>query len=317
MKNKFPAIVILFLIHVSITKAQSLAWAFPDSGIVWCQSTRWGNPTEASGGTDQQIFPDGSDTLINGLIYYKLFHTGSRYNSIPGSAAIYFTYQPYGFFRNDTLNELVEFRRIYEDPIIYDFNLNVGDTIFFPRYPEMVVIDSISTIWIGGLQRRIYFYEWWSEVGYLIEGLGPYTGLGEAAFSSGIIDYAATLNCLTINDSSYSIVHSNFPTALPTYEETSCDWCKGIAVYTTNILNNTPFNIFPNPATDQVIIDFNNTHQNAKIDILNISGQLIYSEKNTTTDKKVIDVSDFKAGIYFAIIKTSSGLDIKKFQIIR
>lgn len=76
-----------------------------------------------------------------------------------------------------------------------------------------------------------------------------------------------------------------------------------------NYEENVGLNIFPNPTTDNIIIE---TSQNAEIEILNIEGQTIkYFISNEKITK--IDVSGILSGMYFVKVKTKDGIAIKKF----
>ena len=72
-----------------------------------------------------------------------------------------------------------------------------------------------------------------------------------------------------------------------------------------------PLNIsvFPNPATDNLIIE---APQNATIELLNIEGQLIktIAAKENITN---IDISGFSKGMYFVKIKDEKWIAVKKF----
>ena len=67
--------------------------------------------------------------------------------------------------------------------------------------------------------------------------------------------------------------------------------------------------IYPNPATDNLIIE---TPQKATIEILNIQGQLIKTIA-ASGNKTSVDVSAFPSGVYVVEIKTEKGIAVKKF----
>gem|GEM_PF-6204511 len=299
----------------------SYAWAFPDSGIVWCQSMSWGIPTDVYGNLNHQIFPDGSDTIINGLKYYKLFHTGTDFISIPLPFGRYnsFHKELYGFFRNDTLSEKVEFRTTNNSisSIIYDFNLNVGDTCY--PYDEQTIVDSISTVWLNGIARRVYHYGGGWLTGYFIEGIGPYTGLGEAAFSVST-DYAANLNCLSINDSSYRFLFNsgNHPDSFDIFSDTTCNWCSQIPTAVNGMLSTKVITIYPNPASDKIAILFEHPPTSSFLVIQNIYGQIMSAESISSNSKEVIiNIISLAAGTYSATIRTDQGISVSRFLVTR
>ena len=70
------------------------------------------------------------------------------------------------------------------------------------------------------------------------------------------------------------------------------------------------FNVYPNPATDHITIKlFGDIPREFRIDIINIAGLKLYTEKLTFTDKfyieKVIPLSNFSFGVYYVRIMSS------------
>ncbi|MBQ8221813.1 MAG: choice-of-anchor J domain-containing protein [Bacteroidales bacterium] len=72
--------------------------------------------------------------------------------------------------------------------------------------------------------------------------------------------------------------------------------------------NTITFNIYPNPVESQLIISTEENIEN--IGIFTLNGQIIY-EGNY--DKKGIDVSEFKAGVYFIKIMTNNREVVERF----
>ena len=99
------------------------------------------------------------------------------------------------------------------------------------------------------------------------------------------------------------------------YEETGeyliklklCNNCDTILIE-KNILiesvgiseNENKISVYPNPFKDEIIIDFANA-DNSLIQIFDICGKLIYSQK-TSQNKNKIDTREFSSGVYFVII---------------
>ena len=78
--------------------------------------------------------------------------------------------------------------------------------------------------------------------------------------------------------------------------------------------NNCCFEIYPNPANDNITIE-NNSIANIKdvmISICNIQGKLLLQQPMLQT-KVNIDVSSFAEGMYFIEMKTEKGIKVKKF----
>jgi hypothetical protein len=81
-----------------------------------------------------------------------------------------------------------------------------------------------------------------------------------------------------------------------------------VSISEQNNMNN--LKIYPNPLSDQLIINLNEI-ENCQINILSITGELkksFYTNKEIT----VIDISDLKKGIYFIEVKSTSFFYVKK-----
>jgi hypothetical protein len=75
--------------------------------------------------------------------------------------------------------------------------------------------------------------------------------------------------------------------------------------------------MYPNPATDNVLIE-NVTNYNLKqIAVYNVIGQKIYDRKADSKSKHNIDVSKFVSGIYTVRIETTEGTAVRKFEVLK
>ena len=69
--------------------------------------------------------------------------------------------------------------------------------------------------------------------------------------------------------------------------------------------------IYPNPAIDEIFIEYQNTSANeAEIMLVSNDGKVVFSStiKDNSNFKKKLDVSNFSKGVYFIRIKTNSTL---------
>lgn len=74
--------------------------------------------------------------------------------------------------------------------------------------------------------------------------------------------------------------------------------------------NTSLFNIFPNPATDNLSIEAN--EEITEVNIYNIIGVNVYNEQCTNNNLNV-NISDFNSGVYFVKVKTGNGETVKRF----
>ena len=101
------------------------------------------------------------------------------------------------------------------------------------------------------------------------------------------------------------------------------DKAGNITQHTIQFVNSTGINeifglddlisIFPNPASDKFVINFNNSKENFSLVILNIIGQVILSKKiNTASNTEQVDLSGQPAGVYFVKLQTTDNTVVKK-----
>ena len=77
-------------------------------------------------------------------------------------------------------------------------------------------------------------------------------------------------------------------------------------------MEETNWNIYPNPSTDYLWIDFKHTVQIKELSIFNNIGMKVYSELLTETDKLGVNVSQFERGIYFIRCELINGETMTK-----
>ena len=81
-------------------------------------------------------------------------------------------------------------------------------------------------------------------------------------------------------------------------------------------IEQTDFQIYPNPATSQINIDWQNSSLQIKnIEVLNVVGEKIWEKKIFSSKLISIDVSQWAKGVYFIKSNTSSGIISKRIII--
>jgi len=74
-----------------------------------------------------------------------------------------------------------------------------------------------------------------------------------------------------------------------------------------NLKSPSSVSVYPNPASQEINIDFDNTDtRNSSVDVINVLGQTVYSTK-VTTEHMTINSRSFAPGIYSILFKTGSG----------
>lgn len=241
------------------------------------------------------------DTLINGYQYKKVYKKGYSYAQY-GAAGMppqgnpcltppptYFYGSSLSFFIRSagkkmyTLNLPPSTAVCNGDSLLYDFGLNVGDTLpttcinpFSSTVFKVTAIDSINTL--NGWMRRFKLN---NNSSYdLIEGMGFKNGLVEL-MPVNVMSCGWTLQCYSQDNTSY------FPAA-----GTSC--MLTTAIEETAVQIQKPI-IYPNPSAGVYKIYF--TESDTKIEVRNIVGQLLQSHL-VQSNTYEIDLSKETSGVY-------------------
>ncbi|NOX47415.1 MAG: T9SS type A sorting domain-containing protein [Chlorobi bacterium] len=150
-------------------------------------------------GTKSHIL--SGETNIGNITYFNVFESTDSLQTDWGQI---------GFLREDTINHQVYYRGNADDGLLYDFNIEIGDSIYIDNYyydftDALLICDSIDYVNINGEQKqRFYFYSDFSKSIYSeiwIEDIGSMYGLlasgyGGVGFGGG----APKLLCCSKND---------------------------------------------------------------------------------------------------------------------
>lgn len=83
-----------------------------------------------------------------------------------------------------------------------------------------------------------------------------------------------------------------------------------------NIKDNLDFQLYPNPATNQITVTVNKENNIHSVRIVNVAGQLVFQNKTPLNAAKItIPVSQLSAGLYYLQIIGSDGNGVKSFVI--
>ncbi len=233
------------------------------------------------------------DTIIDDHSYKKVFIRDLviTQNGPPFEAEG--PYQLYGLVRDDTANKKVyaikynEFEGCPENEeyLLYDFSLNIGDTLnlcIIPDWNEFVISDIYSQE-VFDFNTRVFFN--WDEI---YEGIGSNYGLFEEMFAP----YKKT--------GSQRYVYHTF---LDYYCRESPCW---LFVSTRENLESESIHIFPNPAVDFIYISIENDDISSISVFNNVDQEVI----RKSGDLHKINVSQLKPGLYIIEIT----LNMKRIQ---
>ena len=103
-------------------------------------------------------------------------------------------------------------------------------------------------------------------------------------------------------------------------------WLAGPTTCTTSgissVTENNELNLYPNPASDKVEVNFtNNSENSAVLNLLNMNGQVVNAaqthQKNNNRDTFVIDTTPLSAGVYYCKVQVNDKMSIKKLVVIK
>lgn len=80
-----------------------------------------------------------------------------------------------------------------------------------------------------------------------------------------------------------------------------------------NELNSNNFSVYPNPTNKDIIVEFND-NQKRELRIVNIAGQTLIKQKNSS-QKMTIDLIELPVGVYFLEVKTAK--ELKTIKLIK
>ena len=251
-----------------------------------------------SGGIDSRIsyytkFED--DTLINGYNYKKIF------NSMDVNLLIW---DHVGYLREDTSKKIFARDMTGNEGLIYDFDVNIGDTIYFNNpfftyaiLDSLIIVDTIYQINYAGalrnaidVRRDIGGQETW------VEGVGNTIGILEGGY--GLLSYtgwSVRLLCFFEND---TLLYHYAPYSECFYENVN------------NVENSSltsEINIYPNPASSFLQVS-SESIKLTSCSILDIYGKVV--KQFTISNTHTINVADLQKGIYFIKLQTSAAISL-------
>lgn len=211
-------------------------------------------------GTKTTYFVNG-DTLLNGVLFVKIFEEGISYqegaysNGAPNGVFTEVPYtnpDPIAFLRSENAAIFKWNNETNLEELLYDFDVTVGDV--FPVstsiVDEEIVVSGISTVFLGGLERKVIsaFNADGIEVfPKFIEGVG--TAFGPWHSNDDLLDGTRTFQCYSLNDFSYQ-VDANEIMWLSS-SSSACEFVVGVSEIPEKSLTT----IYPNPSSSSLSIE--------------------------------------------------------------
>jgi len=231
------------------------------------------------------------DTIIDSKAYLKLYRS-SEENPLNWTLDC--------FMRENETKVWLKGISQEDEILMYDFSLEVGDSISDYTGTTYLIIDSIGYQTIGQDERIKYYLssiempDYYNET--WIDGIGSSKGIcfsGTVLFVGGWTWFL----CLSENGE-LTYMNPNYNSCYLTTE--------------TNEIQFPVIDIFPNPTKEILFIQNRNSLNIKSITISNINGLTI---KRFNTNTSELDISELSSGLYFLNISSDSGIITKKVII--
>lgn len=244
--------------------------------------------------------------LLNGKVYRQMYETlDSTFENA----------EPTGYWYREEMGEVYIFEPSTTNPerLIYDFNLEIGDTLTikdeFSGVPiEVVSVDSI-TLMDGSKRKRLTIenktpFPIGNKTATWIEGIGSDIATLDTK-NMFISDCQEGLNCFYIkNEWVYQRLFQ------------SCKLTRG-NVSTRNIQELKNLKVFPNPFTTELyleatLLDDFKVKDDYTVAIFDAQGKQLYHNQVTWVNKLRINTSTWHRGLYFLVIRSANGVLSRK-----
>jgi hypothetical protein len=284
---KRSAFLLLIFFSFALRSQTSVYHPLPSDSIVWLQAT------PINFGTFN-FFIDKAigDTVIGSHTYKKVYRSNYWSGSPAYPSSVSFTYSV-------AVREDVAAKKIYSVPatsgienLLYDFDLQVGDTIQFSVY-DTVWVASIDSTLVGGVYHKLFSF---GNTGHdlrgaWIEGIGSSEGL-----HNNYVDmyYGLGAGLLCFSHDGVKLYGGN---------GTSCPLTVGIHELVNGRLN---LNVSPNPTPGIMSLTMScNSMYTTRI--INGSGETVLCVQNNILNNLSLDLSAFPNGIYFVVLEDDAG----------
>jgi len=237
----------------------------------------------------------GNDTILNGKTYKTMLYSMDENHS---------TWEDRGFFLREEEGKVYwlnidETRE--EETLLYDFNLQEGDSIsryLAPLWNIKIVsaVDSIRYIQIGNSLRKTFYISntldsgWWKIPEIWIEGIGSLWGLERNNICSFVTGCQVIRNLLCFYQNGEELYHS------PDFDNCYYHW-TWLGIEKPELIPD--FQIYPNPSSGKFTITTTHGDENSQIQIFDSSGKQIRSFRIGSSNHIEVDMSDVPSGVYF------------------
>ena len=317
--NWKPTVICFLVLYSSVSNAQEY---FPlvDTSSVWMEGVGYDGGAPPYGDIEQYTIK--TDTIINGLSYKKLYLQSQNYYThyYYGTEWIEYGYISDPLFQNKFLRDDIEEKKVFmldctpydsTEILLYDFDLQIGDTLLFGNMWQENVVIMIDSVEIGSFYRKRFHIATASDTTQsyvtLIEGIGSSFGL--IAQLEPPFESFENLVCFTNNGETTVNFYEGVP--YPADTNARCDFPEP----TIEILSNQikPINLFPNPVSDVLFMDIPSNITKGQIKIYNSTKQLQSEYFCNPCSSNSLSIDEFTPGIYYLVFINENQTYFGKF----
>lgn len=295
----------LILLVLTINSTAQLGAHFADSNAVWKTNHVWlpPSPFGYNGYSESTI---SGDTMINNLSYIKIHETAYDVfcTDIITGGPNYI-----GALREDTIQNKILF--IPEgnevETILYDYNLQVGDTLplGYNIITDDIFVSSIDTIETYGTLRMRWRLsaQYLGQFADIIEGIGSTNGLTHPIY---VFEAYSFLRCYEQDDTLVYLMEG-LNCVMPT------DSCFYLGIAEGETLD---ISYFPNPVTASFTVNFTKNFPGEYT--LEIYNQFGAYQKGLQLSGGIetVNIEDLNSGIYFLVLRDEFSI-LDKQKIIK
>lgn len=300
----FLIIFVLFFPYKNT--AQTLIYhPFPDSNASWCVEQFAGG---GSCNFTNIIYRLDGDSMINGLLYQRMSHYEytERRDCITNQLTFWLDNSLTYYIRQDSSLKKIRIINPYthQDTIMYDFNLQIGDTInatntYWGEQCFDCVVSSIDSILIGTGYRKRFNYQSMCPGFYptdtsIVEGIGALHGL-----LSGPSCFEADSRLREFSKNNITLYNNN----LHNYHYGGCQTFVNLEELTLKFQTR----IYPNPFSEKAMLEiFGFTGSATQLKVYNLLGTLVRSESLLSSINQ-LERNELSTGIYFYRLTNENG----------
>jgi len=257
-----------------------------------------------------------NDSTINSTYYLKCYYDLNRiFISSGGNILPIDSFHYIGAIRNTGLQYYFLPKDSLNERLIYDMNLTIGDTApngFNSYQGKFKVIAGSDTVTLLDNSTRLrYYYTYYDSVG---------TAVGYGWYIDGIGDLRSIIDRELFMVATYdggTEIYSYCESGTMLYKKSgltvpaanTCSFPVSVQEF-SGIANG--FDLYPNPTKNLVTLKMNNNASNVEIDVFDLRGDLMLSQKCTNQSEIELSLANYPDGMYFIKLTSQTGISVLK-----